>query len=100
MEYWLPHWKAGIMEGHAQSVMSSYNAINGTADAVNHYLLTDILRGMWGFDGFVTDDLGAVALLTGSRAGRGYEVGQRVSDDPLEATALAIKAGNDSDDAE
>jgi beta-glucosidase len=100
MEYWLPHWKAVISEAHAQSVMSSYNAINGTADAVNHYLLTDILRGMWGFDGFVTDDLGAVALLTGSRAGRGYEVGQRVSEDPVEATALAIKAGNDSDDAE
>ncbi len=100
MEYWLPHWKAAIMEGHAQSVMSSYNAINGTADAVNHYLLTDILRGMWGFDGFVTDDLGAVALLSGSRAGRGVEMGQHVSEDPVEATALAIKAGNDSDDAE
>ena len=100
MEYWLPHWKAAIMEGHAQSVMSSYNAINGTADAVNHYLLTDILRGMWGFDGFVTDDLGAVALLSGSRAGRGVEMGQHVSEDPVEATALAIKAGNDSDDTE
>ena len=100
MEYWLPHWKAAIMEGHAQSVMSSYNAINGTPDAVNHYLLTDILRGKWGFDGFVTDDLGAVALLTGTRNGRAYEAGQKVSEDPVEATALAIKAGNDSDDAE
>ena len=100
MEYGLPHWKAAIMEGHAQSVMSSYNAINGTADAVNHYLLTDILRGMWGFDGFVTDDLGAVALLSGSRAGRGVEMGQHVSEDPVEAAALAIKAGNDSDDTE
>jgi beta-glucosidase len=100
MEYWLPHWKAAIMEGHAQSVMSSYNAINGTADAVNHYLLTDILRGQWGFDGFVTDDLGAVALLTGTRNGRTYETGQKVTEDPVEATALAIKAGNDSDDTE
>ncbi len=100
MEYWLPHWKAAIMEGHAQSVMSSYNAINGTPNAVNHYLLTDILRGKWGFDGFVTDDLGAVALLTGTRSGRAFETGQRVSEDPVVATALAIKAGNDSDDAE
>jgi len=100
MEYWLPHWKAAITEGHAQSVMSSYNAINGTADAVNHYLLTDILRGMWGFDAFVTDDLGAVALLTGTGAGRASETGQRVTEDPVEATAMAIKAGNDSDDAE
>src|SRR5882762_1855344 len=38
MEYFLPHWKAGIMEGHAQSVMSSYNSINGIPDAVNHHL--------------------------------------------------------------
>jgi beta-glucosidase len=95
MEYFLPHWKAAITEGHAQSVMSSYNAINGTADAVNHYMLTDVLRGMWGFDGFVTDDLGAVGLLSGNRAN-----GQHVTEDPVVATAMAIKAGNDSDDAE
>ncbi len=99
MEYWLPHWKAAITEAHAQSVMSSYNAINGTPDAINHFLLTDILRTQWGFDGFVTDDLGAVALLTGSRPNQ-TEVGQRASEDPVEATALAIKAGNDSDDTE
>lgn len=99
MEFWLPHWKAAITEGHAQSVMSSYNAINGTPDAVNHYLLTDILRGQWGFDGFVTDDLGAVALLTGSRPNQ-IEPGQRLTDDPVQATAFAIRAGNDSDDTE
>jgi beta-glucosidase len=99
MEFWLPHWKAAIMEAHAQSVMSSYNAINGTPDAINHYLLTDILRTQWGFDGFVTDDLGAVALLTGTRS-NSNEVGQRATEDPVEATALAIKAGNDSDDDE
>lgn len=99
MEYWLPHWKAAITEAHAQSVMSSYNAINGTPDAINHLLLTDILRTQWGFDGFVTDDLGAVALLSGSRPNQ-TEVGQRATEDPVEATALAIKAGNDSDDTE
>ena len=51
MEYWLPHWKDAIMEAHAQSVMSSYNAINGTPNTINKYLLTDILRGQWGFKG-------------------------------------------------
>lgn len=96
-EYWLPHWRAAITEAHAQSVMSSYNAINGTPDAVNHYLLTDILRGKWHFDGFVTDDLGAVQLLTETRR---FEVGQRFSEDPVYAAAMAIKAGNDSDDPE
>lgn len=96
-EYWLPHWRDAIMEGHAQSVMSSYNAINGVPDAVNHYLLTDILRRKWHFDGFVTDDLGAVQLLTTTRR---TEVGQRFSEDPVYAAAMAIKAGNDSDDPE
>src|SRR5947208_3194080 len=35
MEYWLPHFKAGIVEGHAQSIMSSYNALNGVPNAEN-----------------------------------------------------------------
>src|SRR4029077_4934989 len=99
-EYWLPHWRDAIMEAHAQSVMSSYNAINGTPDAVNLYLLTDILRGKWGFDGFVTDDLGAVELLTEGSARNGEEPGQRFSEDPVISAASAIKAGNDSDDPE
>lgn len=99
MEYWLAQWKIVVTQAHPQSLMSSYNAINGTPNAVNHRLLTDILRGQWGFDGFVTDDLGAVALLTGSRKGS-QEVGQRLTEDPVVATAMAIKAGNDSDDAE
>ena len=99
-EFWLPHWRAAITEGHAQSVMSSYNAINGTPDAVNHFLLTDVLRGKWGFDGFVTDDLGAVALLSGTRSNNSDEPGQHFSEDPVAATAAAIRAGNDSDDTE
>lgn len=100
MEYWLPQWRVAFEEAHAQSVMSSYNAINGTPNAVNHYLLTDILRGKWGFDGFVTDDLGAVALLTGSSGRNQAEPGQHLTEDPVVATAMAIKAGNDSDDQE
>ncbi|MEO6817921.1 MAG: glycoside hydrolase family 3 C-terminal domain-containing protein [Edaphobacter sp.] len=91
MEYWLPQWKAAITEGHAQSVMASYNAINGTPDAVNHYLLTDVLRGKWNFDGFVTDDLGGVNLLV---------TAHHITEDPVEATARAIQAGCDSDDAQ
>jgi beta-glucosidase len=91
MEYWLPHWKAAIMEGHAQSVMASYNAINGAPDAINKYLLTDILRGQWKFDGFVTDDLGGVNLLVAAH---------HITEDPVVATATAMKAGCDSDDAQ
>ena len=67
---------------------------------MNHYLLTEILRGQWGFDGFVTDDLGAVQLLTGKRPNNDSEPGQHVTEDPVVAAAMAIKAGNDSDDTE
>lgn len=103
MEFFLPHWRMGVMEGHAQSIMSSYNRINGVPMAENHRMLTDILRVKWGFDGFVTDDLGAVGLLTTGApesANRLKEIGQRFSEDPVVSTAAAIKAGNDSDDEE
>jgi beta-glucosidase len=96
-DYWFPHWKAAFMEGKAQSVMSSYNAINGVPSAVNRWLLVDVLRKQWGFDGFVTDDLGAVQLLS---AERNNDPGHRFSADPVVSTAAAIKAGNDSDDQE
>jgi beta-glucosidase len=90
MEYWLPHWKAGIVEGHAQSVMASYNQLNGVPNIANKYLLTDVLRGMWNFDGFVVSDLGGVntSLVQGSHITDKIEV----------AAAKAIEAGCDLDD--
>jgi len=91
MEYWLPHWKAGIVEAHAQSVMAYYNQLNGTPNIANHYLLTDVLRGLWNFDGFVVSDLGGVnsSLVQGSHITDKIEV----------AVAKAIEAGCDLDDA-
>ena len=59
-EYWLPHWRDCVVEGHAQSVMASYNAINGVPNNINKALLTDILKKQWGFEGFVVSDLGGV----------------------------------------
>ncbi|HEY1787556.1 MAG TPA: glycoside hydrolase family 3 C-terminal domain-containing protein [Verrucomicrobiae bacterium] len=59
-EYWFPHWRDCIMEGKAESVMASYNGINGTPDNINHWLLTDVLKGAWRHDGFVVSDLGGV----------------------------------------
>lgn len=54
-EVYLPHFKRIIDSGCA-SVMSSYNKLNGEYCGQNRYLLTDILRGEWGFDGFVHSD--------------------------------------------
>ena len=59
-EYWFPHWRDCVMEGQAQSVMASYNAINGTPDNINRWLLTDVLKTQWRFGGFVVSDLGGV----------------------------------------
>ena len=59
-EYWFPHWRDCIVEGHAESVMASYNGINGTPDNVNEWLLTDVLKDAWHHDGFVVSDLGGV----------------------------------------
>ena len=55
-EVYLPHFKKTIQEGKPASIMSAYNKVNGEYCANNRYLLTDILREEWGFEGFVTSD--------------------------------------------
>ncbi len=54
-EVYLPHFKRAIGAGVA-SVMSAYNKMNGEYCGQHRELLTDILRGEWGFDGFVHSD--------------------------------------------
>ena len=54
-EVYLPHFKRAIDSGCA-SVMSAYNKVNGEYCGQDRFLLTDILRGEWGFDGFVHSD--------------------------------------------
>ena len=59
-ELYLPGFKACIQKGGCKTVMSAYNKINGTACAQNHWLLEEVLRDEWGFDGLVMSDWGAV----------------------------------------
>ena len=91
-EYWLPHFKDCIVEGKAQSVMASYNAINGTPNNINKHLLTDILKEDWGFKGFVVSDLGGVKSMV-----TGHEKGQMSYE---EAVAKSLIAGCDFSDKE
>lgn len=49
-------FEAVVREGKIGSVMASYNEINGVPSHVNAWLLKDLLRGEWGFDGFVASD--------------------------------------------
>ena len=55
-EVYLPHFKKTIQQGKPASIMSSYNKVLGEYAANNKYLLNDILREDWGFEGFVTSD--------------------------------------------
>lgn len=81
----LPFEKA--VKAGAATVMTSYNSIDGIPCSSNHHLLTDILRGEWGFNGFVFSDLLAIEGICG----------HRVAANNKEASSLAIKAGLDMD---
>lgn len=54
-EVYLPHFKK-VIDAGAASVMSAYNKYQGEFCAHNHYLLNEVLKGEWGFDGFVVSD--------------------------------------------
>lgn len=58
-EIYLTGFEMAIKEGHAQSIMSAYNMVNGTYANESKHLLSDILRDEWGFDGYVVTDWGA-----------------------------------------
>jgi beta-glucosidase len=90
-EFWLPHWKAAAIEGRAQSIMASYNRINGIHSAVNTNLLTEILRTGWGYKGFVVSDLSGIDHIINT---------DHIFPDAPTADAAALSAGCDYDDAE
>jgi beta-glucosidase len=82
---YLPPYKAAVDAG-AGSLMASFNDVNGIPASANKYLLTDILRHRWGFEGFVVSDYTGVNEMVA----HGYGDLQTVS-------ALALKAGLDMD---
>jgi len=84
--YYLPAFKALITEGKAQSIMSAYPAINGIPCTANKWLLTDILRNEWGFNGYVVSDCGAVGNVFSPH---------NYAPTREEAAAMSLKAGLD-----
>lgn len=60
-EIYLPAFEAAVKKGKAWTVMCSYNRLNGEYASQNKWLLHDVLREEWGFDGYVMSDWGAVS---------------------------------------
>lgn len=85
-DYWLPHWRDAVVEGGAQSLMASYNAINGVPNNINRWLLTDLLKDEWRHEGFVVSDLGGVRTMVEGHA--------RGAMDYVDAVAQSIGASS------
>ena len=83
----LPPMKMAVENGLA-TIMTSYNAIDGVPCTSNKFLLTDILRGKWGFNGFVYSDLFSIDGIAGTH---------HVAADVKEAGKLSLEAGVDMD---
>ncbi|MEJ2210055.1 MAG: glycoside hydrolase family 3 C-terminal domain-containing protein, partial [Anaerolineae bacterium] len=85
-ETYLPAFEACVREGGAVSVMGAYNRFNGEPCCASPTLLEQILRGEWGFQGYVVSDCEAIRDI--------YEH-HRVVETPAEAAALAVGHGCD-----
>lgn len=84
MEYYLPSYKAAVDAG-VEMVMTSFNSLNGVPSTGNKWLLDDVLRKAWGFDGVVITDYNAVL----EQFTHGY------AEDKADCALKAITAGSD-----
>ena len=82
---YLPTYKAAIDAG-AGSVMASFNEVDGIPATANRWLLTDVLRNQWGFQGFIVTDFTGINEMVNHGIG-----------DLQHVSALALKAGIDMD---
>jgi beta-glucosidase len=88
-EVFFPSFQAAIREGGARSLMASYNEVDGIPSHANRWLLRDVLREEWGFDGFIVSDYYAIWEL-------GYRPdthGHFVAADKKQSCVLAVRAG-------
>ena len=82
---YFPPYKAAVEAG-AGSVMSSFNLVEGIHATANRWLLTDVLRGEWGFRGFVVTDYGSIGEFPAHGLG-----------DLSQASVQSLQAGTDMD---
>ncbi len=82
----LPPFELAVREGGVESVMNSYSDVDGVPAGASHFLLTEVLRDRWGFEGTVVSDYFAVLFLW---------LHHRLAGDPGGAAELALAAGLD-----
>ncbi len=110
-EIYLPAFEMAVKEGGAWSMMASYNLFRGTHCCHNGYLINDILKGEWGYDGVVMSDwagchdtkeavLGGLDVEFGTRVGKKMPAGESVYDTYYlaEAYKQGILAGEFSEE--
>ena len=85
-ETYLPAFEAAVREGHVDMVMGAYSALYGVPDCASHFLLTEVLRDQWGFNGVVVSDGGAIFDINNHH---------KYVPTPEAAAAVAVKAGDD-----
>lgn len=98
-EIYLTGFEIAVKEGGARSIMTSYNQVNGTYANENKHLLQDILRGEWGFGGFVVTDWGGSNSHTaGVAAGSDLEMPSPGLDSARELAAAVLEGRLAEDD--
>ena len=85
-EMYLPQFERTVREAGVAGVMSAYNAVDGIPCSASEFLLDDLLRKQWGFEGYVVSDCGGINDIWNPKA-------HHYVDSSEEAAALAIKAG-------
>ncbi|KAI8018674.1 putative beta-D-xylosidase 5 [Camellia lanceoleosa] len=81
--YQLP-FKSCVEEGHVNSIMCSYNRVNGVPTCADPNLLKGVIRGQWGLDGYIVSDCDSIEV---------YYDDIHYGSSPEEAAALALNAG-------
>ena len=85
-ETYLPAFKDLVVDASVYSVMGAYNRVNGESASASNYLLQEILRDKWGFNGYVVSDCGAI---------NDIHANHKIVKTPEESAALGVITGCD-----